>query len=137
MDIDERRRIEAACRDLIVRLVHHYDHKEAAAAADLFTPDGVWVKSRVAYKGRDAIIGSFEAGPPDLVMRHFTSNIRIVAEDENNASGVTYYLAFIGRGDGIAQLEMPGSLGEWYDRFVRTENGWRFSSREGRRIFER
>jgi len=142
MDIDRRRHIEQDCRDLITALVHHYDHGAAEQAADLFVPDGLWVKSQVPYRGREAIIGSFAAQPASLVLRHFTSNILVNVHDEQNASAVTYYLAFVGRRDETRPdaeipLELPGSLGEWNDTFVATADGWRFARREGRRIFGR
>jgi hypothetical protein len=34
-----------------------------------------------------------------------------------------------------APLGQPFSVGEWHDEFVRTEAGWRFSSRRTKRIF--
>lgn len=142
MDAARRNAIEETCRGLVVALVHHYDHGRAAEAAALFTPDGVWVKSRIPYRGREAIVASFAAQPASLVMRHFTSNILVTVADEANASAVTYYMAFVGhRGTGEADEALPftgpGSLGEWRDRLVRTAEGWRFARREGSRVFSR
>jgi hypothetical protein len=140
MDSEHRRQIEQACRNLIAALVHHYDHGEAGQAARLFVPDGLWIKTGVPYRGTASIIESFAKQPTTLVMRHFTSNIVVDVHDAENASAVTYYLAFIGdRGhlpaDAEIPIELPRSLGEWNDTFVLTSNGWRFARREGRRIF--
>ena len=140
MEIERRRQIELECRNLITALVHHYDHGEAEQAARLFVPDGLWVKTGVPYRGRAAIITSFANQPATLVLRHFTSNILINVHDGQNASAVTYYLAFVGdRGrsppDSEIQIEAPKSLGEWNDTFILTSEGWRFTRREGRRIF--
>lgn len=142
MNPEHRKRIEQECRDLITALVHHYDHGEAEQAAALFVEDGLWVKSQVPYQGRAAIISSFAAQPAPLVLRHFTSNILVTVHDERRASAVTYYLAFVGQRiqtnpDAELPLELPGSLGEWNDSFVATPEGWRFTRREGRRIFGR
>jgi hypothetical protein len=139
MDATLRTAIEETCRGLVVALVHHYDHGRAAEAAALFTPDGVWVKSRVPYHGREAIVASFAAQPPSLVMRHFTSNILVTVADETNASAVTYYMAFVAQGQRQDALPLtgPASIGEWRDRFVMTSEGWRFARREGSRVFSR
>jgi SnoaL-like domain len=140
--MNERMLVEQQCRDLVTRLVHYYDHGDAEAAASLFIPDGTWVKSRVPYRGRAAIIDSFAAQPSNLVMRHVTSNILIDVVNGTYARGVTYYLAYVGRRDRDSSetelpLEQPGALGEWYDTFEETTEGWRFARREGKRIFGR
>jgi len=140
MEIANRSRIEQECRNLITALVHHYDHGRAEEAAALFTANGLWVKTGIPYRGRAEIIASFAAQPKTLLLRHFTSNTLIDVKDEQNASAVTYYLAFVADrgdadGDGEMPIELPRSLGEWTDTFVLTSDGWRFSRREGRRIF--
>lgn len=140
METQRRRLIEQECRNLITALVHHYDHGEADRAAALFVPDGLWVKAGVPYQGRAAIVASFAKQPTTLVLRHFTSNVLVDVHDGENASAVTYYLAFVGdRGqsapDAEIPIELPRSLGEWNDTFVLTSEGWRIARREGRRVF--
>jgi len=140
MDIERRLRIEHECQKLITQLVHHYDHGRAEQAAALFVPDGLWVKTGIPYRGRSEIIASFAAQPKTLLLRHFTSNVLITVHDEQNASAVTYYLAFVTNRDQAdldaeMPIELPKSLGEWSDTFVLTHEGWRFTRREGRRVF--
>jgi hypothetical protein len=142
MDLARRRRIEEECRTLIITLVHHYDRGEAEASAKLFTPDGLWVKSQKPYRGHQEILDSFTAQPATLVLRHVTTNIHVTVHDEKNASAASYYLVFVGhrdsqQPDAELPLDHPGALGEWSDSFVLTDNGWRFTKREGRRIFGR
>lgn len=143
MDPAQQRSIEQTCRNLVIALVHHYDHGEAEAAAGLFVPDGVWVKSRVPYRGHAAIVASFAAQPAGLVLRHVTSNVLITVHDDAHATGVTYYLAYVGHrpegapADAELPFDGPASLGEWRDEFVATAEGWRFQRRDGRRVFGR
>jgi hypothetical protein len=139
MEESVREGIERICNGLIVRLIHHYDHGEAEQAAALFVPDGVWVKSNIPYRGREAIVASFSV-QPDRVMRHFTSNILVEVQDEERASVVTDYLAFVGRradGNAEAPLDLPASLGEWRTSLVATADGWRIERHAGSRIFGR
>lgn len=142
MDASERRAIEQECRDLVVRLTRHNDLGESEAAADLFTEDGTWVRGGKPYTGRAQLIDSFAGRTETAILRHMATNILIDVKDENNAEGVTYYMLM--RDDpGTAEpefpleMKLPGSMGEWLDRFVRTPNGWRFSERVVRRLFQR
>ncbi len=74
--------------------------------------------------------------------RHFTSNIRIVAADADNADGVTYFMAVnhdAGTDDPELPLpvNLPFSIGEYHDTFVRTSASWRISHRMIKRVFQR
>lgn len=131
--------IRLDCENLVVQLTHAQDHDQAERAAALFIEGGVWVRSGVEHKGREAIIASFDRGGREVVVRHIVSSCLVEPAGPDRATAVTYYLAYVStQASGpVRRLETPASMGEWRDEFVRTPDGWRFSRREGKRIFER
>ena len=142
MDQAARRESEREIWDLIVALTLHGDHREDDKAVDLFIPDGTWIRGGKPYTGRQAMLASFKQGSQTAVTRHVTTNSRIEVKEDGTAESVTYYVAY--RADpGTAEakfplpLGLPFSMGEWHDRFVRAPQGWRFSRREVKRLFQR
>ena len=142
MEIEAQRVIEEECGRLIIALVHHSDHGDLQDAVELFTNDATWVRGGTPYTGHDQMLDSFAGQSKTAVTRHFTSNIRIMVADENNASGVCYYMAM--RHDPETTdaelplpVNLPFSMGEYHDKFVRTPDGWRISHRVIKRIFQR
>lgn len=110
MDAGERRAIEEECKGLVVSLVHHSDHGEDEAAVDLFTADGTSVRGGKPFTGRDQLLEPFAARSKSVVTRHFTSNIRIVAADADNADkpvfiNVSRHCIFAGQNRG--ELDFP------------------------------
>ena len=142
MEIEEQRAIKEECERLVIALVHHSDHGEDEAAVDLFSADATWIRGSKPFTGRDQLLESFAARSETAVTRHLTSNIRIMVTDENNAAGVSYYMALRHdpeTGDAALPLPMnpPFSMGEYHDKFVRTSAGWRISHRVIKRVFQR
>jgi hypothetical protein len=142
METDQTRQIERECRDLVLEITQYGDHGEAERAADLFAEGGTWIRGGRPFSGREEILESYGVEPPEQVSRHLNGGTVITVEDEDNATGVTYYLAYRYRADGVdaelpVPLEQPFSLGEWHDRFVRTPRGWRFAARATQRVFVR
>ena len=140
MTTDERKRIEQECRDLVNRLVQYSDHHLKKESSELFTADGTWIRGGTPYTGWTAIIDSFKGSPTEFI-RHLATGTVVDVEDERSARGVTYYLVY--RHDPKTSgpklpmpLERPFSMGEWHDRFVKTDEGWRFSHREVKRLFQ-
>jgi hypothetical protein len=140
MKADEQRQIEQACWDLVTRLVHYSDRHLKKESSELFTIDGTWIRGGTPFTGREAIVNSFTL-PPTEVLRHFATSTMIDVEDERTARGVTYYLLY--RYDPQSEepklplpLRQPFAIGEWHDRFVKTDEGWRFAHREVRRLFQ-
>lgn len=137
----ERLEIERECVGLIHRLAQYSDHDERERAADLFTAGGTWIRAGTPYTGRDAILSSFK-GPPEQILRHFVASTVVDIPDASHAQAVSYYLLYRHVPEEIANpaqplpLGMPFSLGEWHDKFVKTEDGWRISHREVRRLFQ-
>jgi SnoaL-like domain len=142
MDSSQRAEIERQCRDLVLAVTQHGDHGEHAEAVSLFAEGGVWIRGGRPFTGSEELLASYGAEPSSQVTRHINGGSVITVQDEDNAQGVTYYLAYRHNAESEdAQLplplESPFSLGEWHDRFVRTDAGWRFAARETKRVFVR
>ena len=141
MDKTERKQIEQECRDLVTMLTQYGDHREAEKAVALFAEDGTWIRGGKPFKGRAALLDSYSRGSATQVTRHVGANTMITVTDENNAEGVTYYIAYHHDPKTASPtlplpLDPPFSMGEWHDKFVRTPEGWRFSFRETKRLFQ-
>jgi len=97
------------------------------AYADLFTPDGVFGKT----KGREALAElarttQKERGGPDFT-RHFLTNV-IIYPTPDGARGSQYLMAL-----DVSEGAKPSSIvhgGRYDDEYVKTAAGWRFKSRQ-------
>lgn len=125
-----RRAIEQDC----ARLINHYANLNDAArweeAAALFAADGAMARPTAPDElivGREAILAAFRARPPRDA-RHVLSNIVIEVESADAATGTSTMLLFTGFGAPL--------VGSYRDRFVRTDEGWRFAQRRGQLHFK-
>lgn len=126
MTPDERRAIEWECARLIAHYANLNDAGRWEDLATLFTEDGVMVRPSAPdspINGRQAILDALRARPP-RVTRHFCSNIVIDVTTADLARGESAMLLFTEQG--------PPLVGSFHDRFVRTDQGWRFAERTGR-----
>jgi hypothetical protein len=97
------------------------------AYADLFTPDGVFGKTR----GREALAElarttQKERGGPAFT-RHYLTNV-IIYPTPDGARGSQYLMAV-----DVSEGGKPSSLvhgGRYDDEYVKTPTGWRFKSRQ-------
>jgi hypothetical protein len=131
--------IGQACQELILTITQHVDHGQAAEAAALFAEDGVLARAGKEFSGRDQLVDAY-TDPPNRLVRHINGGTVVTVADADHASAVTYFIAYRHETDGEevevpAPLSHPFSVGEWHDGFLRTEAGWRFSSRRTKRIF--
>jgi SnoaL-like domain len=142
MDTIERKKIEQEIRDLVIALTQYGDHREAEKAVALFAEDGFWLRGGKPYKGRAEILDSYKRGSQTQVTRHMNGGMLITIKDDNHAECVTYYIALhhdpkVENPKFPLPFDPPFSMGEWHDKFIRTTEGWRFASRETKRLFER
>jgi len=136
MEMSERIAIERECQRLVTVYCHHVDHGEAEKIADLFTDDGQWLSPEIKMIGKEQIMKGFALRQANTarMSRHVCNNFLIDVIDENNAEGTVYLTLY--RHDGEAGRKVspmddqPVLIGEYRDRFVRTDDGWRFSKRE-------
>lgn len=143
MDTVQRLVIEQACSRLMNQFAMLNDSGRFADLAALFTDNASYARPiapDVIIEGRANIQATFEARPKERVGRHFISNIVIDVQSPERATGVCYALLFSGHIDKPAekfglQAQPPQLIGEYYDEFVLTADGWKFQQRKGRIIF--
>lgn len=128
--------IERACERVIVDSATFNDRRQFSALAALYAADGVVVRPNgQRLEGRAAIEEAYAAGPPDRVTRHLCSNVRVEVDGPDAARATTVVLIVSGqRSDhpdvtfGVVPNEHH-MVGEFADRLVRTDEGWRIAER--------
>lgn len=126
--------IVSACESLSIAYARAIDFRDYDAFAELFAEDGVLDTGR-PLNGKDAIAKSIKQRSDELRSRHVLTNIFIDVIDDDNARGISYLTLY--RHVGKASLEAgpapfggPAAVGHYEDRFVRTDQGWRFARRK-------
>lgn len=124
-----RAEIERQC----ARLVHVYANANDAgdweAVAGLYAADGVMFRPTAPDEplaGREVILASLRARPARTT-RHVCANVVIDVASEILATGESAMLLFTGAPQPL--------VGSYRDRFVLTEEGWRFAERRGSLLF--
>jgi hypothetical protein len=143
MTPEQRLLIEHACEKLQKLYGIYADQLDEERFVGLFTDDA-WIKvpEQPAFRGRVAIAaGIKQMRALGLVYRHVMTNNVVDAIDERTADGLCYLMAFNSAAppdaNGARPMELATTLGEYRDRFVKTDQGWRFESRELRRVMRR
>ncbi len=122
---------------LVTEAAWRVDDGRSETLCELFVEDGVLVLGTSELKGRDAIRTwgrRLEEARTYKCIRHVAGNMRFELVGEREAKGVTILTVFM---DDETRSSMPWVVGEDHDRFVRTEEGWRFKSREWKQLFAR
>lgn len=139
MDPDVARMLaERACERLIIEYARRVDFGEASRIAELFVADGVWTGVDLRLDGRDAIREWFtEREALDRrVSRHVHTNIAVELEVGGDRARAESYLVNYRHDRRGADRAMPAPgdipkyVGECRDTFARTDEGWRFASRD-------
>lgn len=143
MSPEQRFQIEYACEKLQKLYGIYADQLDDWRFADLFADDA-WIKvpEQPPFRGREAVAaGIKQMRALGLMYRHLITNNVAHALDENHAEGLCYLMAFNSAAPadehGARPMEMATTLGEYKDAFVKTAGGWRFQSRELRRVMRR
>ncbi|MCP5146040.1 MAG: nuclear transport factor 2 family protein [Gammaproteobacteria bacterium] len=132
----ERLCIEWACEKICRQFANYSDRADFDALSALFTDDGVYYRPSVpdvAITGRETLRTEFGKRPP-LVIKHLVSNCVIDVVSPTSARGFSY-ISYIAAPKSDAALPLvagPLHLGEFEDRFVLTEDGWKIRERRGR-----
>lgn len=118
----------AACE----ALVHDYGRLADAGDADafcaLYIAEGVFLRLGTRIAGRAAIREVIAARPAGVWTRHRCANLRIdVAPDGRSAQGTVDLEMQRGR-EGSTDVEHIRA--RYHDRFVLTDEGWKFAQRE-------
>ena len=120
--------IERVCERLVIDSARFNDEREWAALAGLYAPDGAVVRPNgQRLEGRAAIEAAYAAGSPDRVTRHLCTNLRVDVDGPDAAHGTTTVLIVAGtRAD---DSDVTYRVGEFADRFERTNEGWKIAER--------
>lgn len=122
--------VRQACEDLVLDYAYYRDRPDADGVAELFTEDAKLTVLGETWTGRQAIHERIVAGMQGPRFRHMMSTIRIFPVDANSATGVSYVTVYTSPpGDGPQPVNGFAGLGEYHDKFVRTEAGWRIAER--------
>ena len=135
--------IERVCEKLIYEFATAIDLRNDAHLANLFTEDATYARPtepHTVISGRDTIVKTFAARPGGRVTRHTCSNVRITVDSPTRAHGTSSIVLFTGPNEPAAhpqfgyKADARQLIGEFDDEFIKTPQGWRFSSRRGRVI---
>lgn len=135
--------IERACERLINEFFEAIDLRNDAHLHNLLTEDATYARPtdpNTVLSGRDVIRKAFESRPAGRVTRHTCSNIRITVDSATRAHGISRVVLYAGPTEPPAHAQFGFKadarqlIGEFDDEFVKTPEGWRFSSRRGRVI---
>lgn len=129
--------IKDACQSLSLRFGRLQDERRYDDLHELMTPDGTYTRLGEELSIQDFVawVGTM---PPNKT-RHFVTSTDFDVVNEKAASGVTYYTLYLYGGDEEQPypLEGPFVVGEYYEEFANTDNGWKIKSREARIIFRK
>lgn len=126
--------ISWACERLTTRYAHLVDEGQASGVVDLFTDDAVWSAPGIEMVGRDQLLAGFGArNESSLVSRHVCTNFALTRCSPDEAEGIVYLTLYRrprqdGEGAPLA-IGGPTMIGVYRDRYVRTDDGWRFAER--------
>lgn len=151
MDLLERIDIERTCARLSTAFAVRVDHGDCKGVAELFAPDGRFARADMALEGPEEIRAFLERRPATRVTRHVCTNVLITVEDASRATGLTYFMLFDGDRDAAGkggqsaapldmeplEMELPRTVGEYHDIFLKTPDGWRIAQRRSVAVFRR
>lgn len=130
MTPDQKRAIEQDCARLIAQYANLNDAARWADVAALYAENGRMSRPTAPddwIEGRGAIQAAFEARPARTT-RHFCSNIVVDVVNEREATAESAMLLFT--------ADTAAKAGSFHDRFILTDEGWRFAERRGSLTFQ-
>lgn len=137
----ERLMAERECEKLQVAYALMADRGDAKGFTALFAENGsIHIPEYPAFTGHTAIHDSLVAlAASGVTMRHLITNQHVTATGPDTAEGGCYLIVYndpgAPDGNGVCEVRPPTTIGEYADRFVRTDSGWRFQERQLTRVF--
>jgi hypothetical protein len=141
MEPSEIRDAEAECIRLTTAFAVHLDSRRYEEVADLFSVDALYNPRGIPYRGRQQILEYLHSRPASRRSRHVITNQLVRITGPRTATGECVLLYFAHE-DPLAE-SVPAPLagielvGDYLDRFVLTDDGWRIAERIGRVVFQR
>lgn len=134
-DRDEQR-IKAEISDLVSDYAVYRDEKNAEGYANTFAPNGrIWLRGEW-FEGRDAIRKRIEIANPNVVTMHVVTTGQIKFTGRDTATGIQYVTVYTKMLDDppddneVIPVDGFVVLGKYYDKYVRTDDGWKFAERQ-------
>ena len=132
--------VERACAKISIAFANAIDRYDYDAVIALFARDGILDRWGNAIQGHAALRQWLDSRPRDVTTRHVCTNIIVERVSHGEARGTTYFTfysaASAAKGDAVP-LDGPAVVGEYRDRFVLTEHGWRLGQRVVAPTFKR
>lgn len=130
----ERLLAEQACRDVVQRAAACTDAQDHDGFVALFTVDAVLQRpGALPLVGHAAILASYRERPANRLTRHLLCGTLFTACGADAAAATTQVLLWSGdANDAVGPFGRPSSrqvVGQFEDRFVRTDAGWRIAQR--------
>ena len=122
--------IEDACRALVMGYAVHRDQHNPDEFAALFTENAVLDVLGERFEGRQALKQRMLDARGGQWSVHLMSTILITPTSDKSAHGTSYVTVYMGEpGDSPVPLTTPSGVGEYHDRFVLTDEGWKIAER--------
>ncbi len=136
---DERVATLLAVERVIRDSAAHNDVRDWDALAALYTPDARLTRpSGQTAVGRDAIRAAYAGGATDRRTRHLCTDVRVEVDGRGTeaSASTTVLLVSWTRDPDAAAGDVPtasgSAVGEFADRLVLTDDGWRLAERIAR-----
>ena len=140
MNATERMALEWACEKLCRQYNIYSDLSDYDRLSALFTDDALFIRPTmpdVEIRTRAEILAAFRKRPP-ITVQHQINNCLIDVQSPTEATGICV-LAFLmapGKDEALPRVGGPIHFGEFRDRFVLTNEGWKFAERRGRMVLK-
>ncbi|WP_167784595.1 nuclear transport factor 2 family protein [Ramlibacter rhizophilus] len=114
-------------------LISHLDERRYEEIADMFVPQGRWLRQGRWLEGREAILAGLRARPADMRVRHLFSNVWVTAVEGDEARAEATMTAF---------RQLPGrppelfTINRVHTVFCRDGDGWLIREQQMVREFE-
>jgi uncharacterized protein (TIGR02246 family) len=103
------------------------DRRQYDELADLFAPDGAWIRQGAELRGRDAIVATLVQRPANLVTRHLLSNVWVDIVTPESVH--VHYDVSVYTQSGTSPPRHAQIL-SGVDRMIRVRDTWRIERKE-------
>ena len=118
--------------------VYYIDVGDFESMIGLFTPDGVFDRTGNVHHGHEELREGMRERPK-ATTRHLLSNFHFTDITADSAHGVVCSMVYHGPlsedGRPVVYATQNGRVVEFHDKYTKTPDGWRISSRIARAIF--
>ncbi|MGH3642612.1 MAG: nuclear transport factor 2 family protein [Mycobacterium sp.] len=126
----------------LIRLNHAFafylDNGDFESMIELFTTDGLFDRAGIVHRGHDELREGM-SDRPKVTPRHLLANFHLTSLGDDTAEAVVCAMVYHGpvaeNGQAVVYATDNGRVIEFYDRYVRSVDGWRIASRIARPIF--